>query len=72
MLARARDILTADERATLHPTRTTHESKYINSVAIKRYLIGNCGNYDGAIIEDHSDDERSVREPIILRKHGYI
>ena len=72
MLARARNILTADERAALYPTRTTYESKYINSVAIKRYLIGNRSNYDSTIIEDYLDDERSVREPIILRKYGYI
>ncbi len=66
ILARARDILIVDKRTILYPTRTTYEGKYINSIAIKRYLIGNYSNYNSAIIEDYSDDERSVREPIIL------
>ena len=66
ILTRARDILIVDKRTTLYPIRTTYEGKYINSIAIKYYLIGNRGNYNSAIIEDYSDDERSVREPIIL------
>ncbi len=72
ILARARDILIVDKYTILYPTRTTYKGKYINSIAIKRYLIGNRSNYNSAIIEDYSDDERSVCKPIILRKHRYI
>ncbi len=61
-----------DKRTILYPIRTTYKGKYINSVAIKRYLIGNYSNYNSIIIEDYLDDKRSVYEPIILRKYGYI
>jgi len=63
ILARARDILTADERAALDPARPTHGGKCINSAAMKRYFAENRGDHDSDDTEDDSDDERDVREP---------